>query len=218
MLPVFSGYQTTFLRGFSLVAECLKGPLSIFKSRRAGYELVYYWINNRRPSSQKEHIEDIKKLKFGLDQANIEQDTATWKFNRDVWIAGHIFWTSIYFLVNFRIFEWSLIQYRPGKHQTWECCLFQCALSAYNYGSHVVYPMTNWLVPSPSRLVSFQAIEVFKYLSIQAETQNNQAYMRQSFGKWSSNDKLVLTVTSSGNTHITRFKSENQISYFLKHQ
>ena len=50
MLPVFSSYQTTFLRGFSLVAEYLKCPLSSFKLRRAGYELVYCGINNTRPT------------------------------------------------------------------------------------------------------------------------------------------------------------------------
>ena len=42
---------------------------------------------------------------------------------RDVWIAGNIVRMSIYFLVNFGVFEWLyLVQYRPDKHQTWECC------------------------------------------------------------------------------------------------
>ena len=42
---------------------------------------------------------------------------------RDVWIAGNIVRTSIYFLVDFGVFEWLyLVQYRPDKHQTWECC------------------------------------------------------------------------------------------------
>ena len=29
------------------------------------------------PHSQKEHIEDMKNLKFGVDRANIEQDKGT---------------------------------------------------------------------------------------------------------------------------------------------
>ena len=71
--------------------------------------------------------------------------------------------------------------------------------------------------PSPSRFDVRQLQYLFRPLlgkSIQAVTQNTRAYMRQSFGQWSLNDKLVLMVTSSGNTHVTRFKSENQIFIF----
>ena len=61
-------------------------------------------------------------MKFVVDRAYIEQDIAvykTWKFVRDVWIAGHIVWTSIYFLENFKVFEWLyVVQYRPDKYQT----------------------------------------------------------------------------------------------------
>ena len=51
-------------------------PLLIFKSRGAGYESVYYGINNTRPKSQKEHIEICNILKFGVYRAYIERDTA----------------------------------------------------------------------------------------------------------------------------------------------
>ena len=62
----------------------------------------------RDPHGQKNHIEVIKYVKFGVDRANIEQDTAICNlkitFIRDVhvWIAGHIVHTSIY-----------IVQYRP---------------------------------------------------------------------------------------------------------
>ena len=53
----------------------------------------------------------------------MEQDTAIYKLETelitDVWLAGHIVRTSIYFLVSFGVFEWLyLVQYRPDKHQT----------------------------------------------------------------------------------------------------
>ena len=68
----------------------------------------------------------MKNLKFGVDRANIEDDTAIYK-PENLWemygIAGNIVRTSIYFFVNFGVFEWLyLVQYRPDKHQTWECC------------------------------------------------------------------------------------------------
>ena len=46
----------------------------------------------------------MKNLTFGVDRANIEQDSAFWKLE-NFWIAGLIFRTSIYFLVNFGVFE-----------------------------------------------------------------------------------------------------------------
>ena len=60
---------------------------------------------------------------IGVNPANIEQDTAIYKLETelitDVWLAGHIVRTSIYFLVSFGVFEWLyLVQYRPDKHQT----------------------------------------------------------------------------------------------------
>ena len=48
-----------------------------FKPRRAGYESVYYGINKARPiqSDRAQHIEVRKILKFGVNQANVKQDT-----------------------------------------------------------------------------------------------------------------------------------------------
>ena len=45
--------------------------LSNFKPRRARFESLNY---GRNPHSQKEHIEVKRKIKFGVNRANIEQD------------------------------------------------------------------------------------------------------------------------------------------------
>ena len=48
-----------------------------FKPRRAGYEYVYYAIHNARPiqPERTQHIAVRKILKFGVNQANVKQDT-----------------------------------------------------------------------------------------------------------------------------------------------
>ena len=48
-----------------------------FKPRRAGYTSVCYGIHNARPiqSERAQHIEVRKILKFGVNQANVKQDT-----------------------------------------------------------------------------------------------------------------------------------------------
>ena len=45
----------------------------------------------------------MKNLEFGVDRANIEQETDFEKL--DLWIAGLIVRTSIYFFVNVGVFE-----------------------------------------------------------------------------------------------------------------
>ena len=44
-----------------------------------GTNSVYYGITSRDPHSKKKHIEVMKNLTFGVDRANIEQDSAFWK-------------------------------------------------------------------------------------------------------------------------------------------
>ena len=48
-----------------------------FKPRRAGYESVYYGIHNARPiqPERAQHTEVRNILKFGVNQANVKQDT-----------------------------------------------------------------------------------------------------------------------------------------------
>jgi len=53
-----------------------QATLPTFKTRGAGYESVYYGLNKTRPPWQKEHIEIMKNMKFGVDRAIIEQDKA----------------------------------------------------------------------------------------------------------------------------------------------
>ena len=65
-----------------------------FKPRTAGYESVYYGINNARPiqSERAQHIEVRKILKFGVHQANVKQDTVVIKLsykNLDDTLAAH---------------------------------------------------------------------------------------------------------------------------------
>ena len=74
---------------------------------------------------QKEYTELYKILKFHVNWANIEQDTAIQNLQnlqRNVWISGQVsakcmdFWTSvrqsIHLLLNFYVFEWLyLVQY-----------------------------------------------------------------------------------------------------------
>ena len=58
-----------------------------------GYESMYYGINNTRPCIQKEHTELYKILKFRVNWANIEQDTAIRKLHnlqRNVRISGQV--------------------------------------------------------------------------------------------------------------------------------
>ena len=47
-----------------------------FKPRRAGYESIYYWINNMRPTLSEKNTNFCKILSFGIKRANSEQDTA----------------------------------------------------------------------------------------------------------------------------------------------
>ena len=48
-----------------------------FKPRRAGYESVHYGIHNARPiqPERAQHTEVRNILKFGVNQANVKQDT-----------------------------------------------------------------------------------------------------------------------------------------------
>ena len=46
-------------------------------SNREGLGLRRFIMRYRDPHSQKEHIEVTKSVKFGVDRANVEQDTAT---------------------------------------------------------------------------------------------------------------------------------------------
>ena len=63
------------------------------------------------PYIPKEHTELYKILKFCVNWANIEQDTAIQKLKNlvtNVWIAIHFF-------ANFEVFEWLyLVQYWPN--------------------------------------------------------------------------------------------------------
>ena len=67
------------------------------------------------PYIQKERTELYKILKFRVNWANIEQDTAIQKLKNlltNVWIAGHF---SIHFFANFEVFEWLyLVRYWPN--------------------------------------------------------------------------------------------------------
>ena len=76
-------------------------PLHSFKSRGAGYESVFLCgffmgLTTRNQHSQKEHIEVIKELKFGVNRANIEQDTAIY-INLKIYKRCMVVRTSIYF-------------------------------------------------------------------------------------------------------------------------
>ena len=64
-------------------------------------------LGTQDPYILKEHTELYKILKFRVNWANIEQDTAIQ--NLKVWITGHlsgIVRKSIHFLGNFGVFEW----------------------------------------------------------------------------------------------------------------
>ena len=85
-------------------------------------------LTTQDPYIQKEHTELYKILKFRVNCANIEQDTAIQKRKNlvtNVWIAGHLFGNpyilrtlvrkSIHFFANFEDFEWLyLVQYWPN--------------------------------------------------------------------------------------------------------
>ena len=99
----------------SLQRSCqslLPRVLPSFKLKKAGYEPVYYRINNtRKHISQKEPIEIRKNLQSGVDWANIEQDTAIYKLENYKEMyglgdtpSGRLY--KQYFLVNFGVFEW----------------------------------------------------------------------------------------------------------------
>ena len=70
-------------------------------------------LTTQDPYIQKEHTKLYKILKFRVNWANIEQDTAIQKLQnlqRNVWIAGHL-----HFFANFEVFEWLyLVQYWPN--------------------------------------------------------------------------------------------------------
>ena len=90
-------------------------PLPSFKSRGARYKSVYYEINNMRSTwSEKVHwgYESVVSIRPISSKIQLSVNLKI-TFIRDVhvWIASHIVRTSIY-----------IVQYRPNKHQTWECC------------------------------------------------------------------------------------------------
>lgn len=70
--------------------------------------------------SQKEHTELCKTFNYGVDQANIEQDTTNYVLEfllRDVWIPGYNVRASMCFLLLFGVFEWLyVVCYRDDKH------------------------------------------------------------------------------------------------------
>ena len=62
----------------------LKGSIAWFQIEKGWtYELVYYGINNTRPTLSERAHWGYEKSEVWFDRANIEQDTATWKFIRD---------------------------------------------------------------------------------------------------------------------------------------
>ena len=93
-----------------------------------GYNRCIMGLTTQDPYIRKEHTELYKILKFRVNWANIEQDTAIQKLQNlvtNVWIAGHlsgnpyIFRTlvrkAIHFFANFKVFEWLyLVQYWPN--------------------------------------------------------------------------------------------------------
>ena len=66
-------------------------------------------LTTQDPYIQKEHTELYKILKFRVNWASIEQDTAIQKLKKlitYVWIAGHLSGIiSIHFFANFEVFE-----------------------------------------------------------------------------------------------------------------
>ena len=86
----------------------------------AGFHTVRAWVrvcimglSTQDPYIQKEHTKLYKLLKFRINWANNEQDTAAQnlkKLLKNVWIAGHLL-----FLENLYDFEWLyLVQYWPN--------------------------------------------------------------------------------------------------------
>ena len=61
----------------------------------------------------------MKKLRSGVNRANIEQDIAIYELEnyKRYQIAAHIVRTSIYFLVNFGVLErLYFVRHGPDKH------------------------------------------------------------------------------------------------------
>ena len=78
-------------------------------------------LTTQDPYILKEHTELYKILKFRVNWANIEQDTAIQKLKNllpNLWIAGHLSGNvrkSIHLLANLGVFEWLyLVQYWPN--------------------------------------------------------------------------------------------------------
>ena len=78
-------------------------------------------LTTKDPYILKEHTKFYKTLRFHVDWANIEQDTAIHKVKKlltNVWIAGHLsrnVWRSMHFFANFGVFEWLyLVQHWPN--------------------------------------------------------------------------------------------------------
>ena len=79
-------------------------------------------LTTQDPYIQKEHTELYKILKFRVNWANIEQDTAIQKLQNlvtNVWIAGHLSGNSYISLQIFLIFEFFaddyLMVFLPGR-------------------------------------------------------------------------------------------------------
>ena len=76
-------------------------------------------LTTQDPYIQKEHTKLYKILKFRVNWANIEQDTAIQKLQNlltNVWIARHLSGRKfVHFFANFEVFEWLyLVQYWPS--------------------------------------------------------------------------------------------------------
>ena len=64
-----------------------------FHTLRAWVRVCIMGLSTQDPYIQKEHTKLYKLLKFRINWANIEQDTATQnlkKLLKNVWIAGHL--------------------------------------------------------------------------------------------------------------------------------